>query len=186
MPGGYAYLAKICNMWRLYSDITDVYSSGVGNPAGFSDIARYWALKQDELAPWNGPGHWNDPDMLEIGNQGLWGAKENLTIPERRSHMALWCIFAAPLILGGDIRTLSAGDLAIVSNIHLIRINQDKMGTQGRCIRGCPLPAAAQAWAATSMANFTAAKGTPHVAQNQLNNSLQCLTDTAACLSEYP
>jgi hypothetical protein len=46
-------------MWRLYSDITDEYSSGVGNPMGFADIARYWALKQDELAPWNGPGHWN-------------------------------------------------------------------------------------------------------------------------------
>ena len=43
-------------MWRLYSDITDEYSSGVGNPMGFADIARYWALKQDELAPWNGPG----------------------------------------------------------------------------------------------------------------------------------
>lgn len=100
-----------------------------------------------------------DPDMLEIGNQGLWGAKENLTIQERRSHMALWCIFAAPLILGGDVRTLSAGDLAIVSNPHLIRINQDRMGTQGRCIRGCPRPAAAQPWGTASFANFTAAKG---------------------------
>jgi hypothetical protein len=91
---GYEYLSKICNMWRLYSDITDVYSSGAGNPKGFAGIAEYWALKQDELAPWNGPGHWNDPDMLEIGNQGEWGAKGNMTVAERRSHMALWCIFA--------------------------------------------------------------------------------------------
>ena len=81
-----------------------------------------------------------DPDMLEIGNQGLWGAKENLTIQERRSHMALWCIFAAPLILGGDVRTLSAGDLAIVSNPHLIRINQDRMGTQDQRLRNHGVP----------------------------------------------
>jgi hypothetical protein len=124
VAGGYGYLAKICNLWRLYSDITDAYSSGTGNPAGFADIARcknctgsaqvvgsvqtvwqagvlgqnagpgraaraspltlvlvlvlvlgrrYWALKQDELVPWNGPGHWNDPDMLEIGNSDQWG-----------------------------------------------------------------------------------------------------------------
>ena len=91
VQGGYGYLAKICNMWRLYSDITDEYSSGVGNPMGFADIAKYWALKQDELVPFNGPGHWNDPDMIEIGNDGQWGAKGNLTVAERRSHMALWC-----------------------------------------------------------------------------------------------
>ena len=65
VPGGYGYLAKICNMWRLYSDITDEYSSGMGNPMGFADIAHYWALKQDELVPFHGPGHWNDPDVRD-------------------------------------------------------------------------------------------------------------------------
>ena len=92
--------------------------------------------------------------MLEIGNRGQWGAKENMTTAERRSHMALWCIFAAPLILGGDVRTMAAGDLAIVANPKLIRIDQDPVGRQGRCLRGCAK--SLQPWAAAALANFTA------------------------------
>ena len=92
--------------------------------------------------------------MLEIGNHGQWGAKENMTTAERRSHMALWCIFAAPLILGGDVRTMSAGDLAIVANPKLIRIDQDPAGRQGRCLHGCVN--SLQPWAAAALANFTA------------------------------
>jgi hypothetical protein len=60
------------------------------------------------------------------------GQEGSLTVQERRSHMALWCIFAAPLILGGDVRNLSATDLAIVMNPDLISINQDKSGIQVR------------------------------------------------------
>ena len=82
--------------------------------------------------------------------------RTHLTVAERRSHMALWCgppvhpcaplvahgccfrcVFAAPLILGGDVRTMTDGDIEIVSNPHLLRINQDPAGTQGKCIRGC-------------------------------------------------
>jgi hypothetical protein len=72
--------------------------------------------------------------MLEIGNQGQWGAKENMTAAERRSHMALWCIFAAPLILGGDVRTLSAGDLAIVSNPKLASTRIQPEGKVAVCV----------------------------------------------------
>jgi alpha-N-acetylgalactosaminidase len=152
--GGYRYLAKICNMWRLYSDITDAYSSGKGNPMGFADIAKYWAQKQDELAPYAGPGHWNDPDMIEIGNSGQWGEQGSMTPAEKRSHMALWSFFAAPLILGGDVRTMSADDLALVSNRALIGINQDREGKQGKCIRGCP-EVHKHPWGQSSLANFT-------------------------------
>lgn len=123
--------------------------------------------------------------MLEIGNEGLWGGKANMTVQERRSHMALWCIFAAPLILGGDVRTLSAGDLAIVSNPHLIRINQDRMGTQGRCIRGCPRPADAQNWAATSLANFTAAQGSCQLSPVSTQQFTAPRLTTTACLLAF-
>eukprot|EP01048_Picozoa_sp_COSAG05_P026847 COSAG05_NODE_7537_length_799_cov_4.471047_2_plen_79_part_01 len=75
--------------------------------------------------------------MIEIGNAGQWGEKGSMTSAEKRSHMALWSFFAAPLILGGDVRNMSVDDLALVANRALIRINQDSQGTQGRCIRGC-------------------------------------------------
>ena len=66
--GGYGYLAKICNMWRLYDDITPVETTDGGFPAGFSDIAEYWAQKQDELVPWNGPGHWNGEQSVTVSH----------------------------------------------------------------------------------------------------------------------
>jgi hypothetical protein len=68
----------------------------------------------------------------------------------------LACLLAAPLILGGDVRTLSPGDLAIVSNPKLIRIDQDPAGIQGKCIRGCQTNFNHEAWAKDSVANFTA------------------------------
>ena len=152
----------------------------------YCDRSRYWALKQDELAPWNGPGHWNDPDMLEIGNEGQWGAKGNMTAAEKQSHMALWSMFAAPLILGGDVRTLSAADLAIVSNSHLIKINQDAAGTQGKCIRGCPLPAAAEPWGELSLANFTAKSKTTERQVFTLPEPLQMVAGIRlAAFSQY-
>jgi alpha-galactosidase len=57
-------------------------------------------FSQDELAPWASPGHWNDPDMLEIGNGGM-------TDEEYRTHMSLWAILAAPLLAGNDLRDMS-------------------------------------------------------------------------------
>jgi hypothetical protein len=77
-----------------------------------------------------GPGHWNDPDMLQVGN-------ELLTLAEEKSHFALWAFAKAPLIIGCDLNTISAESLAILSNKNLIAINQDSKGVQAKCVYGC-------------------------------------------------
>ena len=82
-------------------------------------------LKLGQVA---GPGHWNDPDMLEVGNG-------KLTFEENKTHFSLWCMMASPLILGNDLRKLpdEKHTLEIISNRKMIAINQDKLGHQ--CVR---------------------------------------------------
>jgi alpha-galactosidase len=81
-----------------------------------------------------GPGHWNDPDMLQIGN-GV------LTTTEERTHFAMWAFAKAPLIIGCDINTISADSLTILKNKNMIAINQDSKGKQAVCVEGCkPIP----------------------------------------------
>ena len=104
------------NAWRTTGDIRDTWDSMT--TIGFS---------QDELAPWAAPGHWNDPDMLEIGNGGM-------TDDEYRTHMSLWSILAAPLLAGNDLRNMTPAILEILTNREVIAINQDTDGKQGRRI----------------------------------------------------
>ena len=79
---------------------------------------------QSAIANYAGPGHWNDPDMLEIGNGGM-------TTDEYRTHMSLWAIFAAPLLAGNDVRTMTPDTQSILINKEVIAIDQDAMGVQG-------------------------------------------------------
>jgi alpha-galactosidase len=74
---------------------------------------------------WAGPGHWNDPDMLEIGNGGM-------TDMEYRTHMSLWCLLAAPLLAGNDLRTMTPAITEILTNKEVIAVNQDPLGSEGR------------------------------------------------------
>jgi hypothetical protein len=74
-----------------------------------------------------GPGHWNDPDMLEVGNGGL-------TTDESRAHFSLWSILAAPLIAGNDVRAMSADTLATLTNAEVIAVDADPAGAQGRLV----------------------------------------------------
>ena len=104
------------NAWRTTGDIRDTWDSMT--KIGFS---------QDELAAWAAPGHWNDPDMLEIGNGGM-------TDDEYRTHMSLWSILAAPLLAGNDLRNMTPTILEILTNREVIAVNQDKDGKQGRRI----------------------------------------------------
>jgi len=78
----------------------------------------------------SGPGAWNDPDMLEIGNNFL-------TLEQERTHFALWSIVKAPLIFGCDLDTISRESFEILTNDELIAINQDPLGEQAKCILGC-------------------------------------------------
>src|SRR3989440_9222593 len=102
------------NLWRTTGDIRDAWDSM--SRIGFG---------QNELAPWAKPGHWNDPDMLEIGN----GAMSDT---EYRTHMSLWAILAAPLLVGNDLRNMSPAILEILTNREVIAVDQDKDGKQGR------------------------------------------------------
>ena len=101
------------NLWRTTGDIRDAWDSMTS--IGF---------KQNELAPYAAPGHWNDPDMLEIGNGGM---NDN----EYKTHMTLWSILAAPLLAGNDIRNMAPSIHDILTNPEVIAIDQDKAGKQG-------------------------------------------------------
>ena len=79
---------------------------------------------QNDLAPWAKPGHWNDPDMLEIGNGGM-------SVDEYKTHMSLWAILAAPLLAGNDLRNMNPAILEILTNREVIAVDQDKAGKQG-------------------------------------------------------
>src|SRR6184192_4588230 len=80
---------------------------------------------QNDLAQRAQPGHWNDPDMLEIGN----GAMSEM---EYKTHMSLWAILAAPLLAGNDLRSMKPEINAILTNREVIAVDQDKLGKQGQ------------------------------------------------------
>ena len=95
------------NLWRTTGDIRDTWDSM--DKIGFTQIA---------ISSYTRPGHWNDPDMLEIGNGGM-------NADEYRTHMSLWSMLAAPLIAGNDIRTMSDETKSILMNTEVIAIDQD-------------------------------------------------------------
>ena len=80
------------------------------------------------LESFAGPGHWNDPDMLEVGNGGM-------TTTEYRAHFSLWSILAAPLMAGNDVRNMTPEIRDILTNKEVIAVNQDPLGSQGRRVR---------------------------------------------------
>ena len=101
------------NVWRTTDDISDRY-----------DRMSVIGFQQAGLAKFAGPGHWNDPDMLEVGNG-------KMKPDEYRTHMALWALLAAPLLAGNDLTTMSPETIAILTNREVIAISQDKLGKQG-------------------------------------------------------
>jgi alpha-galactosidase len=110
----------IGNLWRTTGDITDCWDCTGRYVRGIMQILD----QQVELWSHAGPGHWNDPDMLEVGNEGL-------TASESRAHFSLWCILAAPLMSGNDLRTMSLEITEILTHPELIAVNQDSKGEQG-------------------------------------------------------
>jgi alpha-galactosidase len=116
------------NLWRTTGDIQDYWASM--EEIGFSQNGR----ESDA-----GPGAWNDPDMLEVGNGGM--SRE-----EYRTHLTLWSMLSAPLLLGNDIRSLTPETKALVANKEVIAIDQDPLGIQARRISLSGLPASTEAW----------------------------------------
>ncbi len=111
----------IGNLWRTTGDIQDCWDCKRSwGGMGFAHILDL----QNGLASYAGPGHWNDPDMLEVGNGGL-------TLTESEAHFSLWCILAAPLIAGNDIRNMSESIKDILTNKEVIAVDQDSLGKEG-------------------------------------------------------
>jgi hypothetical protein len=114
-------IKQTCNQWRNYFDVFDSWES-------ISKIIEFWARSgpNDVMVRAAGPGHWNDPDMLVVGNPGL-------SIAEQQAQFALWAIFAAPLMVSTDLRTTSEDSREILLNEEIIAVNQDLLGRQGWC-----------------------------------------------------
>jgi alpha-galactosidase len=113
------------HLWRTTKDIEDCYDCV--NEWGGLGWTRIVDL-QAGLERYAGPGGWNDPDMLEVGNRGL-------TVAESRAHFSFWCLLAAPLMAGNDLRSMTPEIKAILTNRDAIAIDQDPLGEQGRRIR---------------------------------------------------
>jgi len=114
-----------CDLWRTGGDIQARWSSIMAN----LDMMQLMAPVQNAGPGGAGIGHFNDPDMLQVGNIGL-------TILEQRSHMALWCLLGGPLLISTDLKQISAPAVAILKTKGLIDLNQDTLATQGERIGG--------------------------------------------------
>ncbi|WP_372350661.1 NPCBM/NEW2 domain-containing protein [Streptomyces sp. KL116D] len=110
------WAADVGHLWRTTGDISDSWGSMLS------------LMKQNlPLDQYAGPGHWNDPDMLEVGNGGM-------TATEYRTHFSMWSVMASPLLIGTDLRTASDETYEILSNHDVIAVDQDPLGKQGAVV----------------------------------------------------
>jgi len=119
------WAGPVGNLWRATPDIQDCWDCkktwGGGGVSQILDL-------MNGLESYAGPGHWNDPDMLEVGNGGM-------TKEEYRTHFSMWALFAAPLLAGNDIANMTADTKEILLNKDVIAIDQDALGQQGRRVK---------------------------------------------------
>jgi alpha-galactosidase len=108
---------EVGHLWRTTGDIVDRWDAMIA----ILDLER-------DLAKYAGPGYWNDPDMLEVGNGGM-------TSEEYKTHFSLWCMLAAPLMAGNDLQNMSPETKEILTNTEIIALDQDVSGKQGFCYR---------------------------------------------------
>ncbi|XP_028783188.1 alpha-galactosidase-like [Neltuma alba] len=108
---------NVGNSWRTTGDIEDKWES-------MTNIAD----ANDRRASYAGPGGWNDPDMLEVGNGGM-------TTEEYRSHFSIWALAKAPLLVGCDVRAMDSTTFELLTNNEVIAVNQDSLGVQGKKVK---------------------------------------------------
>jgi len=108
---------EVGHLWRTTGDIVDRWDAMIAIVDKEKDLAKY-----------AGPGYWNDPDMLEVGNGGM-------TTEEYKTHFSMWCMLAAPLMAGNDLENMSSETKEILTNADLIALDQDELGKQGFCYR---------------------------------------------------
>ncbi len=114
---------KVGHLWRTTGDIYNCFDCiedhGTWKSWGVMQILD----KQDGLRKYAGPGHWNDPDMMQVGN--------GMPVNQERAHFTMWCMLTAPLISGNDLRSMSQQTLEVLANKEVIAIDQDSLGIQG-------------------------------------------------------
>ncbi len=110
----------IAHLWRTTGDISDCFSC----ESNWGSLGVMQILDQQvNLRGYAGPGHWNDPDMLEVGNGGL-------TLTEARAHFGMWCLLSAPLMAGNDLRNMPKEINEVLTNKEVIAIDQDPLGRE--------------------------------------------------------
>jgi alpha-galactosidase len=119
------WAGPVGNLWRATGDIQDCWNCK--KDWGGLGVSQILDL-MNGIESYSGPGHWNDPDMLEVGNGGM-------TKEEYRTHFSMWALFSAPLLAGNDIGNMSADTKEILLNKEVIAIDQDPMGIQGRRVK---------------------------------------------------
>ena len=115
---------NVGQLWRTTGDIYDCFDCTKNNGTWSAHGVMKILDMQQNLRIYAGPGHWNDPDMLEVGNGGM-------KLYENRAHFSMWCMLAAPLISGNDLRKMSKETSEVLTNKDVIAVNQDKLGIQG-------------------------------------------------------
>lgn len=113
----------IGHLWRTTGDIAPIFDGIVDHGTWFSLGVMQILDKQEGLREFAGPDHWNDPDMMEVGN--------GMSVGEDRAHFSMWAMLAAPLMAGNDVRNMSKETMAILTNKEVIAVNQDPLGIQG-------------------------------------------------------
>jgi alpha-galactosidase len=119
------WAGDVGNLWRATGDILDKWDATV-KWGGMGVVQILDTV--DGLQSYAGPGHWNDPDMLEVGNSGM-------SLTEYRAHFSMWCLLAAPLMAGNDIRSMTADIRDILTNKEVIAIDQDPLGREGHRVK---------------------------------------------------
>ncbi|MFW5656488.1 MAG: glycoside hydrolase family 27 protein [Bacteroidota bacterium] len=116
---------EIGHLWRTTGDIYNCfdceYDHGTWSSWGVLQILEM--RNNDTLRKYAGPGHWNDPDMMEVGN--------GMSVNQDRAHFSMWCMLAAPLIAGNDLRKMTPETMEILTNKEAIAVDQDSLGIQG-------------------------------------------------------
>jgi alpha-galactosidase len=117
------WAAPVGQLWRTTGDIYPIFDSVHSYGSWSANGVMRIVDLQNGLQKYAGPGHWNDPDMLEVGN--------GMSTSEDRAHFSMWCMLAAPLIAGNDIRRMSSATAEILTNPYAIAIDQDVSGIEG-------------------------------------------------------
>ncbi|XP_035828653.1 alpha-N-acetylgalactosaminidase isoform X2 [Aplysia californica] len=129
-PPDYAAVRRNCNQWRNYRDVQDSWES-------VSGIIDFYGKDEGGFAQYAGPGGWNDPDMLVVGDFGL-------SYYQQQAQFGMWALFAAPLMMSVDLRSVTPEAKAILLNKNIIAINQDPLGNQA--VRLFEVPGSISVW----------------------------------------